>query len=192
MSTSFLTIAQANAKLGSSISGTSTSFVTKAQLVASGKADVSKLTSYSDNQYPIDNDIVAGITFSDVNVDVFNSSFTNIQLHIHRSTAPSNSILLESGFHTISIPSDIVGITMETKITAYSSYMLIQFPDSTGLSMSNLRQAYCNTGISNKTILKTTLTRTDNIDGWWFACDIAFTNAGKSYNILIDGGYADI
>lgn len=61
MSTNFLTVAQAKDKLGASITGNAPEFVTKTQLIASGKADESRLTRYSDNQFVIDDDIQIGI-----------------------------------------------------------------------------------------------------------------------------------
>lgn len=60
MSTNFLTIAQANTKLNASIPGNTNSFVTKAQLVNYGNADMAGLGGYADNQFVIDDHILAG------------------------------------------------------------------------------------------------------------------------------------
>ena len=56
MSKQFLTIVQAYTKLG--LSGGGAGWITKAQLVATGKCDTAKLENYKDNQWVVDDDIV--------------------------------------------------------------------------------------------------------------------------------------
>lgn len=56
MSKQFLTVKQANAKLGITKSGNS--FIKKSELIATGKCDTTLLTKYSNNNFVIDDDIV--------------------------------------------------------------------------------------------------------------------------------------
>jgi len=188
MSTSFLTIAQANAKLGSSISGTSTSFVTKAQLVASGKVDTSKLTGYSDNQYPIDDNILVGST--DVRILLTNSNGTTMRLVIHReSAAPVTYTIGNAVATTISIPNDITDIIVSATISTYNNHLTVNFLDSSGLTMSNLTQLYCTTTLSTPIAARTQLTRNDGTTGWYYMCTVSFTNSGKSFSFRLTGDY---
>ncbi len=60
MSRNFLTISQACTKLGAYLNP-SDNFITKAQLVATGKVDATRLDGYDDNQFVVDDDIILSV-----------------------------------------------------------------------------------------------------------------------------------